>query len=320
MRLSTTLYLAHQPGRLISSSGALSPSDKDTIVQVDTTSGIIILDLPAGPQTNDTYYLADRAGTWQARNVILASNIFYGVQDYYTLDIGLGLVAVTWRGNSIGWTVGLDAPMLDNAVVNQLLANKAPVLSPDFSGVPTSITGTPGAGGRQIATQAYVEAALTAEKDRAIATEATKANALNASLSGIPTAPTAVSVANNTQIANTMWVKARLAEQGTRSLGAWAGNTPLTTDSTLTTAAEGTVIGVNTVNGSFTIFMPATPTVDAVYSFADVGSKLSSNPVVITGLNKVHGQAENNITMDMDEVVLVLKYTGTAFGYIILNG
>ena len=122
-----------------------------------------------------------------------------------------------------------------STTVNNALALKAPLASPALTGIPTAPTAAQGTNNTQIATTAYVRAAISAlvgsspealdtlnelaaalGNDPNFATTMTNALALKAPLSspaltGTPTAPTAAQSVNNTQIATTAFVKSAIA-------------------------------------------------------------------------------------------------------------
>jgi hypothetical protein len=99
----------------------------------------------------------------------------------------------------------------------------APLANPNFTGVPLAPTATAGTNTQQLATTAFVAAALTAG---AVASFNTRTGAVtltladvtgvggapiaNAALTGVPTAPTAAQTVNNTQVATTAYVRAAI--------------------------------------------------------------------------------------------------------------
>lgn len=316
MRLSTAVYLAHGPGRSISTSSLLLASDKDTLISVDTTSSVVILDLPAGPQTNDTYYLTDKSGTWGAHNVILSTNKYFGQTDSYVIDVSGGVVSVAYMGGAVGWVVGLDAPMIDNAVVNQLLANKASTFSPDLTGIPTAPTGVQAQSTTQIANQSYVNTAVSAERIRATNAEALLAPVSNPNFGGSPTTTVPTPTDNSGRVAPTSWTKARLAELGAKVAGTLSTMPVLTAATALTTTAEGTIMLLNSLAGAFTVSLPTVPNVDGVYTFVDVTSSWGINPVKLTLPGKFHGAVHDFFILDVANSCVSLKYTGATYGWI----
>jgi hypothetical protein len=134
--------------------------------------------------------------------------------------------------NELADALGND-PNFATTVTN-LLATKAPLLSPALTGVPTAPTAAAGTNTTQISTTAFVRAAISALIDAApggldtlnklaiaigndpnfsatiSAALATKAPLLSPILAGTPTAPTAAAGTNTTQIATTAFVKTAL--------------------------------------------------------------------------------------------------------------
>ncbi|WP_156478802.1 phage tail protein, partial [Kluyvera cryocrescens] len=122
-----------------------------------------------------------------------------------------------------------------STTINNALALKAPLASPALTGLPTAPTAAQTVNNTQIATTAFVKAALAAlingapatldtlkeiadaiNNDPNFSTTINNALALKAplaspALTGLPTAPTAAQTVNNTQIATTAFVKAALA-------------------------------------------------------------------------------------------------------------
>lgn len=87
------------------------------------------------------------------------------------------------------------APLATTASVNAGLALKANLTSPTFTGVPAAPTAAAGTNTTQLATTAFLQAALAASP----------------TLGGVPKAPTAVAGTNTTQIASTAFVEAAVA-------------------------------------------------------------------------------------------------------------
>lgn len=105
-------------------------------------------------------------------------------------------------------------------------AGGAPLASPSFTGVPNAPTPAPGTSNTQIATTAFVQAAVTAGtagvasfNGRTGAVTLTAGDITGAggallsspAFTGVPTAPTAVSTNNSTQVATTAFVQAAIA-------------------------------------------------------------------------------------------------------------
>jgi hypothetical protein len=164
--------------------------------------------------------------------------------------------------NELAAALGNDANFA--ATITSALALKAPLASPALTGTPTAPTAAAATNNTQIATTAFVKAAISAlvnsspaaldtlnelatalGNDPNFATTMTNALALKAplaspALTGTPTAPTATAATNTTQIATTAFVKAQgyLASAG----GTMTGNLVMGG-----TQAEGTAQGRNVV-------------------------------------------------------------------------
>ena len=92
--------------------------------------------------------------------------------------------------------------------VDTLLATKADLASPTFTGAPVAPTAAPGTNTTQVATTAFAAAADTALQGTINTALGLKANLASPALTGTPTAPTAAFGTNTTQIATTAFVLA----------------------------------------------------------------------------------------------------------------
>jgi len=110
------------------------------------------------------------------------------------------------------------------------IATKADLVSPTFTGSPVLPTGTTGvtqsAGNNStaLATTAYADAAITAE--RTATATLTNKSLTSPTLTGTPVAPTAAVNTNTTQVATTAYVVAQIADDaptktGTGASGSW---------------------------------------------------------------------------------------------------
>jgi hypothetical protein len=110
------------------------------------------------------------------------------------------------------------------------VATKADLISPTFTGTPVLPTGTTGvtqgAGNNStaLATTAYADAAITAE--RTTTATLTNKSLTSPTLTGTPVAPTAAVNNNTTQVATTAFVVAQIADDaptktGTGASGSW---------------------------------------------------------------------------------------------------
>ena len=111
---------------------------------------------------------------------------------FVTAAIG-GVVGVT---SFNGRTGGVTLTLSDITV-----AGGAPLASPAFTGSPTAPTAPPGTNTTDLATTAFVSAALAAQL-------------VSPAFTGTPTAPTAAQTVNNTQLATTAYVRAAIGAIG----------------------------------------------------------------------------------------------------------
>ena len=133
------------------------------------------------------------------------------------------------------------------------VATKADLVSPTFTGSPVLPTGTTGvtqsAGNNStaLATTAYADAAITAE--RTATATLTNKSLTSPTLTGTPVAPTAAVDTNTTQVATTAYVMAQIADDaptktGTGASGSWGiditGNAATVTTITTSQVAAAT--------------------------------------------------------------------------------
>ena len=82
---------------------------------------------------------------------------------------------------------------------------KAPLASPNFTGIPLAPTAAQGTNTTQVATTAFVNAEIAADI-------ATKADLAGPTFTGVPAAPTAAVGTNTTQLATTAYVQAEVGQ------------------------------------------------------------------------------------------------------------
>ena len=136
--------------------------------------------------------------------------------------------------NELAAALGND-PNFATTMTN-LLALKAPLASPDLTGTPTAPTAAQTVNSTQIATTAFVKAAITALNTTINTALGLKAPLASPALTGTPTAPTAAAATNNTQVATTAFVQNGL-------------KTKQDADSTLSDLSGKTVAGLLTYLG-----------------------------------------------------------------------
>jgi hypothetical protein len=119
------------------------------------------------------------------------------------------------------------------------VATKADLASPSFTGTPAAPTASAGANSTQLATTAYADAAITAE--RTATATLTNKSLTSPTMTGIPVAPTASAGTNTTQVATTAFVQSALSSPSAGSIGSY-----------MTATYEGTsnVVFGDTVSGS----------------------------------------------------------------------
>ena len=137
--------------------------------------------------------------------------------------------------------------------ISVAIATKADTTSPTFTGTPLAPTASAGTNNTQLATTAYADAAIVAE--RTATTTLTNKSLTSPTLTGTPVAPTAAVNTNTTQVATTAYVVAQIADDaptktGTGASGSWAiditGNAATANSATSATTAT----ALSTASGS----------------------------------------------------------------------
>jgi hypothetical protein len=130
--------------------------------------------------------------------------------------------------------------------ISVAIATKADLVSPTFTGTPAAPTASAGTSSTQIATTAYADAAIVAE--RTATATLTNKSLTSPTLTGTPVAPTAAVNTNDTQVATTAYVVAQIADDaptktGTGASGTWGinvtGNSGTVTNGVYTTNFTG---------------------------------------------------------------------------------
>ncbi|WP_018609439.1 pyocin knob domain-containing protein [Uliginosibacterium gangwonense] len=139
--------------------------------------------------------------------------------------------------NELATALGND-PNFATTITNALAA-KAPLASPALTGTPTGPTAAAGTNTLQLATTAFVQAALSGkltqtQTDALYAaighTHSGYAPLASPALTGTPTAPTATAGTNNAQLANTAFVQAAIAAAVSSAIASLVNNSPAALD------------------------------------------------------------------------------------------
>tara|TARA_B100001094_G_scaffold235807_1_gene230883 strand:- start:46 stop:1977 length:1932 start_codon:yes stop_codon:yes gene_type:complete len=133
----------------------------------------------------------------------------------------------------------------DTSAVNTSLAAKANIAGPTFTGVPAAPTATSGTNTTQIATTAFVTAAVPDVSG--------KANLAGPTFTGVPAAPTAAVSTNTTQVATTAFVVAEIADEVGTTVQAFDADTAKTDAAQTYTAAQRGQVTTLTSAASITI-------------------------------------------------------------------
>jgi len=178
------------------------------------------------------------------------SQIIAGTGVTITPTNGKGVVTINSSGGGVtSFNTLTGAVTLSSGdVTTALTYTPANVVSPAFSGTPTSPTPVFGDNSTKVATTAFVQNAVTsavtgvtsfnnhtgavtlADTDVTTALGYIPANVIGPSFTGVPTAPTATLGTNTTQLATTAFVQAAVVASttGVSSFKSYAGGTPRT--------------------------------------------------------------------------------------------
>ena len=140
------------------------------------------------------------------------------------------------------------------------ISGKADIAGPTFTGVPAAPTATSGTNTTQIATTAFVTAAIPAAVDIS-----GKANIAAPTFTGVPAAPTAAQGTDTTQLATTAFVNAEIAADLTAAIGSTVQAFDADTAKRDTT---NTYTALQTMNAGIAIDGPYKQTAEAVSALA----------------------------------------------------
>ena len=201
-----------------------------------------------------------------------------------------GTAVTSWNGRTGAVTLQAnDVSAVGGALVN----------SPTFTGVPAAPTAAPGTNTTQLATTAFVEAAILASaggvtsfNTRTGAVTLTNADVTGAggapvaspNFTGTPTAPTAAQTVNDTTIATTAYVKAAIAAQSVvTSFNSRTGNITLTGADV--SAAGGALLASPTFTGT-----PSAPTATAGTSSTQLATTAFVTNAIGTTVSSFNGR------------------------------
>ena len=183
-----------------------------------------------------------------------------------TAFVTAAVAAGTAGVSSFNTRTGAVVPATGDYTVAQV-TGAAPIASPTFTGVPAAPTATAGTSTTQVATTAFVGAAITAGGFLTTASAAsTYAPLASPALTGNPTAPTATAGTNTTQVATTAFVTTAVA-------GVTSGYAPLASPTfTGTPAAPTATAGTSTTQIATTAFVGAAITAGGFLTTASAAS------------------------------------------------
>jgi hypothetical protein len=183
-----------------------------------------------------------------------------------TAFVTAAVAAGTAGVSSFNTRTGAVVPATGDYTVAQV-TGAAPIASPTFTGVPAGPTATAGTSTTQLATTAFVGAAITAGGFLTTASAAsTYAPLASPALTGTPTAPTATAGTNTTQLATTAFVTTAVA-------GVTSGYAPLASPTfTGTPAAPTATAGTSTTQIATTAFVGAAITAGGFLTTASAAS------------------------------------------------
>ena len=217
--------------------------------------------------------------------------------------------------------------------ISVAIATKADLISPTFTGspvLPTGATGVTQSAGNNttaLATTAYADAAITAERtaERTATATLTNKSLTSPTLTGTPVAPTAAVDTNTTQLATTAYVVAQIADDaptktGTGASGTWGiaitGNadtatsattvTTITTSQVLTANASSAVgaVGTYALMSCASALNPGDTIAGSSLNYSSAGSQVSG--VTVSGTWRCMGRV-NPTGSSSDNVSLFLR-------------
>lgn len=195
-------------------------------------------------------------------------------------------------------TVSNEWNSADNYLLNLIQTRYAPLASPNFTGMPTAPTANPGANTGQLATTAFVHAAVTASttgvasfNTRTGAVVLTGADVTGAggallaspAFTGTPTAPTATAGTSNTQLATTAFVAAAVTASAA-GVASFNGRT----GAVLLTLAD--VTGTNVLANTALTGVPTAPTAAPGTSTTQIATTAFVAASAAAGVNSFNGR------------------------------
>lgn len=259
-------------------------------------------------------WIQDNQTPWTLRIFDGSSNISLGTIDPVThafspIGISSAMLAVTMAASIAAGRTALSvyakAETYSTTEADALLALKAALVSPTFTGVPLAPTAAAGTNNTQLATTAFTKTAIDNAK-------------VDTALTGVPTAPTAGVGTNNTQIATTAFVLANSAsaielETAIADLNGLGLNGDFDVDFTTnaayeiyfyTTGAKELAIDVSTNGGSsFSLGISLSGGVK------DDGKTVHSGRFVLTQYNSTGGAFANGVLLNHFSASLVYNTT-----------
>ena len=279
-------------GRLIRASTVLQASDLNNLVMLDSSSSSFNLGLTNNPSVNDTFYLVDAGQRFDTHPVTLTTNKYFGVNQTFSLTAKGGQYQVTYRGNSIGWTVvptfGTQAVDLNPySVATGRLINSAQTLAALTDLNKTTLVDTSGGSftldlpsNPQLDDVYYLQDSSNSFAVHPLSINTATFYGQNRS---IVLNHAGLTVALTYRGGVTGWVLTPLvADPGSIHVApiTLTGRT-VTADTTLLSTDLHMAVGANSAAGSFNIFMPSNPAVDDEYAIYDPVSSWGTKPVSV---------------------------------------
>lgn len=183
-------------GRLITGAAQLDTvTDANKVVLIDSSAGSFELQLPANPQVNQLHYLQDATFSWGVHPVTLSLGTYFShVGVTMPLDVAGGCVALVYRGEPVGWTIGHIDALADPGPLQAIMGLKADKAEVQAEAAARNLA----VGGVQ--SQVTALAAQLAQTDTALAQEATtRAAAITAGAADLALAVTTLQAADAAQ-------------------------------------------------------------------------------------------------------------------------
>jgi hypothetical protein len=240
-------------------------------------------------EINDVSVYSQNVNTVKAN---IASPNFTGTPTAPTASPGDSTVQLATTAFVAEANAGVYSTLIDvtTVITNDIVSNYAPLVSPTLTGTPNAPTAIPLTNTEQIATTAFVTAAVQTANAAVTTTLAAKSNIASPTFSGAPKAPTAAVTVANTQIATTAFVHSLLP---TGIILMWSGS--------VATVPTGWAL-CNGSNGTPDLRNRFIIGAGSTYNPNTTGGGLSLNVTSATGGSHTHGGTTGGTSLSTNQM------------------